>query len=52
VGSIVHQDVEGVYHGGVFGPVTQKLRDALQDVKSGAQHKLLEPFYEWNMRVG
>ena len=52
VGSIVQQDVEGVYHGGVFGPVTQKLRDALQDVKSGAQHKLLEPFYEWNMRVG
>jgi len=47
----VHQDKECVYNDGSIGPITQKLRNALEDITSGIQAEILKPFMSWNMLV-
>ncbi|MBH41368.1 MAG: branched chain amino acid aminotransferase [Candidatus Magasanikbacteria bacterium] len=51
VGRIVHQDKECVYNNSSTGPITQKLKAALEEIKSGDPKEILTPLTSWNMVI-
>ncbi|MBH41213.1 MAG: branched chain amino acid aminotransferase [Candidatus Magasanikbacteria bacterium] len=51
VGRISYKNKDVMYNDGTVGEITQRLRNALEDIQCGVDHPILRQFSQWRMNI-